>query len=157
MLSAAAGTVTSGSQALVGLNVAGADAAVNVNTGNSTIGAVTPSATPTTGLAYRVIDTVKETAVAVSVPSTSTTTVTITVPALTSALTIGSDVAFLAANGQLVQTGSFLVANYAIGTTSLVMNAASGVTIPASATLVITQYPEVLVKINFGIHSYYGA
>lgn len=157
MLSAAAGTVTSGSQALVGLNVAGADAAVNVNTGNSTIGAVTPSATPTTGLAYRVIDTVKETAVAVSVPSTSTTTVTITVPALTSALTIGSDVAFLAANGQLVQTGSFLVANYAIGATSLVMNAASGVTIPASATLVITQYPEVLVKINFGIHSYYGA
>ena len=157
MLSAAGGTVTSGSQALVGLNVAGADAAANVNTGNSTVGAVTPSATPSTGLVYRVIDTVKETAISTSVPSTSTTTTTITVPALTSALVIGSEVNFIAANGQLVQTGSFLTANYAVGATSLVMNAASGVTIPASATLVIVQYPEVLVKINFGIHSYYGA
>jgi len=157
MLSAAAGTVTSGSQALVGLNVAGADAAANVNNGNSTIGAVTPSATPTTGLAYRVVELVKESAVSIAVPSTSTTTVTITVPALTSALVIGSDVSFVAANGQTVQTGSFLTANYAIGATSLVMNAASGVTIPAAAVLVITQYPEVLVKVNFGIHSYYGA
>ena len=157
MLSAAGGTVTSGSQALVGLNVAGADSAANVNTGNSTVGAVTPSATPTTGLAYRIVDMVPETAVVTSVPSTSTTTTTITVPALTSPLVIGSDVAFIAPNGQLVQTGSFLTANYAVGATSLVMNAASGVTIPASATLVITQYPEVLVKINFGIHSYYGA
>ena len=157
MLSAAAGTVTSASQALVGLNVAGADNAANVNTGNSTIGVVTPSATPTTGLAYRIVDVVRETAVNTAVPSTSTTTTTITVPALTSALIIGSEVSFVAANGQVVNTGSFLVANYAIGATSLVMNAASGVTIPASATLVITQYPEVLVKINFGIHSYYGA
>jgi hypothetical protein len=157
MLSAAAGTVTSGSQALVGLNVAGADAAANIATGNSTVGAVTPAATPTTGLAYRILDTVKETAVSVTVPSTSTTTVTITVPALTSALIIGSEVSFVAANGQIVNTGSFLTANYAVGATSLVMNAASGVTIPASAVLVITQYPEVLVKINFGIHSYYGA
>jgi hypothetical protein len=157
MLSAAGGTVTSGSQALVGLNVAGADAAANVNTGNSTVGAVTPSATPSTGLVYRVIDTVKETAISTAVPSTSTTSATITVPALTSPLVIGSEVNFIAANGQLVQTGSFLTANYAVGATSLVMNAASGVTIPASATLVIVQYPEVLVKINFGIHSYYGA
>jgi hypothetical protein len=106
---------------------------------------------------YRVIDTVKETAISTSVPSTSTTSATITVPALTSPLVIGSEVNFIAANGQLVQTGSFLTANYAVGATSLVMNAASGVTIPASATLVIVQYPEVLVKINFGIHSYYGA
>tara|TARA_R110000822_G_scaffold133787_1_gene271275 strand:+ start:199 stop:1014 length:816 start_codon:yes stop_codon:yes gene_type:complete len=157
MLSAAAGTVTSGSQALVGLNVAGADAAANIATGNSTVGAVTPAATPTTGLAYRILETVKESAVNTAVPSTSTTTVTITVPALTSALIIGSEVSFVAANGQVVNTGSFLVANYAIGVTSIVMNAASGVTIPASAVLVITQYPEVLVKINFGIHSYYGA
>jgi hypothetical protein len=157
MLSAAGGTVTSGSQALVGLNVAGADAAGSVTTGNSAVGAVTPSATPSTGLAFRVLDTVKETAISTPVPSTSTTTVTITVPALTVPLIIGSEVNFLAANGQLVNTGSFLTASYAIGATSLVMNAASGVTIPASATLVITQYPEVLVKINFGIHSYYGA
>jgi hypothetical protein len=121
------------------------------------VGAVTPTATPTTGLAYRIVDLVPETAVITSVPSTSTTTTTITVPALTSALVVGSDVSFIAPNGQLVQTGSFLTANYAVGATSLVMNAASGVTIPASATLVITQYPEVLVKINFGIHSYYGA
>ena len=31
-----------------------------------------------------------------------------------------------------------------------------GVTaIPSSSTIVFTQYPEVLVKLNFGTHSYY--
>ena len=29
--------------------------------------------------------------------------------------------------------------------------------IPAGSTIVFTQYPEVLVKIDFGIHSYYSA
>ena len=52
------------------------------------------------------------------------------------------------------------------GATSVVLNAQYGVintggtastagTIPAGATLVFTQYPEVIVKFNQGIHEYY--
>ena len=158
MVTASGGVIIgSASQALVGLNLTASDLAGNVNTGNSSNALITPTATPSTALCFRVIETVKESAVSTAVPSTSTTTVTITVPALTSPLVVGSEVNFVAANGQIVNTGSFLTASYAVGATSLVMNAASGVTIPNSAVLVITQYPEVLVKINFGIHDYYAA
>jgi hypothetical protein len=33
----------------------------------------------------------------------------------------------------------------------------SVVAIPAASTIVFTQYPEMLVKLNFGTHSYYTA
>jgi len=37
-----------------------------------------------------------------------------------------------------------------------VLNAAPLVAFASSSTLVFTQYPEVLVKINFGLHKYYA-
>ena len=76
--------------------------------------------------------------------------------------------AFLASNGQVVQTGSFVTAAASAGATSVTINAqygvvgaggtaATGTAIPASSTLVFTQYPEVLVKLNFSNHEYYNA
>ena len=148
------------SKAMIGQNMAMIDtAAGNIAAGNSTnaVLAVVAAGAPATTAALRVLDVVRETAVTVSVPSTSTTTTNITIPASPVAILAGSDVAFIAANGQLVETGSFVTTAVAVGGTTIALNLASQVTIPAAAVIVITQYTEVLVKLNFGISSYYTA
>jgi len=158
-------TIASASQAIVGLNLAGSNLVGSVNTGDSYNGLVAPTATPSTGLPFRILSLVPDTASSVTaVGSSSSTTITLTGTGLPSAIPQGADVAYLDASGQLIQTGSF-VANsggYAAGTTSIAINAAIAVpgsitAIPSSSTIVFTSYPEVLVKINFGIHNYYAA
>jgi len=158
-------TIASAAQAMVGLNLAGSNLVGSTNTGDSYNGLVAPTATPSTGLPFRILSLVPDTASSVTaVGSSSSTTITLTGNGLPSAIPQGADVAYLDANGQLIQTGSF-VANsggYAAGTTSIAINAAIAVpgsvtAIPSSSTIVFTSYPEVLVKINFGIHNYYAA
>jgi len=166
MVTASGGTtIASASQAIVGLNLAGSNLAGSATTGNSSNALVAPTATPSTALPFRILSLVPDTSTAVSATgSSSSTTITLTGTGLPSAIPQGADVAYLDANGQLIQTGSF-VANsggYAAGTTSIAINAAIAVpgsvtAIPSSSTIVFTSYPEVLVKINFGIHNYYAA
>jgi hypothetical protein len=104
---------------------------------------------------------VRETSSSVSAVGSSTTTaITLTGTGLPSAILAGADVAYIAANGQLVQTGSYVQANNAAGSTTININLAvavpgSIVAIPASSTIVFTQYSEILVKINFAQHQYY--
>ncbi len=79
-----------------------------------------------------------------------------------SAIPIGTDVAYVAANGQIIQTGSFVTAAASAAATSVTINSAiavpgSVVAIPASSTIVFTQFPEVLVKFNQALHGYYSA
>jgi len=157
--------IASASQAIVGLNVAGSNLAGSINTGNSANGLVAPTATPSTGLPFRILSLVPDTASEVTaIGSSSSTTITLTGSGLPSAIPQGADVGYLDASGQLIQTGSF-VANstgYAAGTTSITIDKAIAVpgsitAIPSSSTIVFTSYPEVLVKINFGIHNYYAA
>jgi hypothetical protein len=103
---------------------------------------------------------VGETAITTSaVGSSSSTTITLTT-ALSSALVVGTEVGYIAANGQYVQTGSFVSAAAAAGATSVTINQTIAVpgsvtAIPGGSTIVFTQYPEMLVKLNFGTHSYY--
>ena len=166
MVTASGGTtIASASTAIIGLNLAGSNLAGSVNTGDSYNGLVAPTATPSTGLPFRILSLVPDTATAVTATgSSSSTTITLTGTGLPSAIPQGADVAYLDASGQLIQTGSF-VANsggYAAGTTSIAINAAIAVpgsitAIPSGSTIVFTSYPEVLVKINFGIHNYYAA
>ena len=158
-------TIGSANIALIGQNVDASNLAGNVNTGNSSNGVVQKAATPTTtASALRVLDLVDETSVSVSgIGSSSTTTITLTAAgALSSTTAIGAgwNVAYIAPNGQLVQTGSFVASVSSV--TSVTINQAILATnsiseIPAGSTIVFTQYPEVLVKIDFGIHSYYSA
>ena len=157
--------IASAAQAMVGLNLAGSNLVGNTNTGDSYNALVAPTATPSTGLPFRILSLVYDTASSVTaVGSSSSTTITLTGTGLPSAIPQGADVAYLDANGQWIQTGSF-VANsggYAAGTTSIAINAAIAVpgsvtAIPSASTIVFTSYPEVLVKINFGIHNYYAA
>jgi len=153
-------TIASAAQALVGLNLAGSDLAGNATTGDASTAVVAPTATPSTGLPFRVLALVPDSATAVSATggnaSTPGTTITLTGSGLPSAIPQGADVSYIL-NGVVYQTGAF-VANsggYSTGTTSITTD--KNVSIPSGSTVIFTSYPEVLVKINFGIHNYYAA
>lgn len=157
-------TVASGSYAMIGQNYGVLDNTGSSTTGNSAV-ALAYSATLTTStLPARVIGVVPDTASSVSATgSSSSTTITLTGTGLPSAILQGTDVSYVASNGQIVRTGSFVTTGYAAGTTSIAINVATSslgntaTTIPSSSTIVFTQIPEMLVKINFGNHEYYTA
>jgi hypothetical protein len=153
--------IASAANAMLGQNFGLIQNAGNVNTGNSAVAALYAASTTSADLALRVVGLVGETAVTTSVTGSSSST-TITCSALPNALVVGTDVAYIAANGQVVQTGSFVSAAAAAGATSVTINATIAVpgsvtAIPSASTIVFTQYPEMLVKLNFGTHSYYTA
>lgn len=156
--------VGSGSIAVIGQNLQMINNTGNTNTGNSANAIQGLTATPATTATFpiRVLDVVRETAASVSATgSSTTTTITLTGAGLPSAIVAGTDVSFIAANGQVVETGSFTTSGYAAGTTSITINQAilsssAGSEIPSGATIVFTQYSELLVKINFGQQAYYA-
>jgi len=161
-------TIGAASHAMIGLNMTISNLAGNVNTGNSSNGILASSAATTAALPVRIIDMVPETAVALGTATWSSGTTTLTTSALPNALPVGTEVGFLAANGQYVGTANWVSTAATAGATSVVVNAQYGVVnaggaaatataIPASSTLVFTQYTEVLCKINFAQHSYYTA
>jgi len=155
--------VASAAKALVGTNLSMINNAGSVNTGNSANAVLAPTATPvSTILPVRCIGLVDETAYSIpAVGSSSTTTITLTT-ALPQAVPVGAHVAYVAANGQIIDTGSFVATAAAVGATSVTMNAAIAVpggvvAIPAASTIVFTVYPEVLVKMNLLVHGYYSS
>ena len=161
--------VASGNLALVGQNLQGVDNTGSVNTGNSANAMLVQTTLNTAAFPFRCVGVVKDTAVALGQATWSTGTTTLTVSALPNALPVGTDVAFIAANGQTVQTGTFVGTAATAGSTSVVLNGVqyasinaggaspSNLAIPASSVMVFTQYPEVLVKLNFSNHEYYYA
>ena len=157
-------TVASGSYAMIGQNYGVLDNTGSSATGNSAV-ALAYSATLTTNtFPCRVVGVVPDTASAVSATgSSSSTTITLTGSGLPSAIVAGTDVSYVASNGQIVRTGSFVTTAASAGATSVTINVATSslgntaTVIPASSTIVFTQIPEMLVKINFGNHEYYTA
>jgi hypothetical protein len=153
--------IASAANAMLGQNFGLIQNAGNVNTGNSAVAALYASSTTSVDLALRVVGLVGETAVETSATgSSASTTITLTGSGLPNALVVGTDVAYIAANGQVVQTGSYVSAAAAAGATTVTINSAiavpGGITaIPAASTILFTQFPEMLVKLNFGTHSYY--
>ena len=168
-VTAASGTtIGSVASAMVGLNVTGSNLAGSTNTGNSSNAIVPSVAVENTGsLPLRIVAVVPDTAISTTATYTSGTT-TLTVSALPSALVVGTEVGYIASNGQYVGTGSWVGTAAAAGATTVILNSAqvtvnsptgtasTNMTIPASSTLVFTQYPEAVVKFNFGIHEYYN-
>jgi hypothetical protein len=154
-------TVASGAMAMIGTNLSAINNTGSVNTGNSANAVLAPSATPvTTTLPLRMVGLVQETAVSLGTATFSSGTTTLTVSALTSALPVGTDVSVLTTSGQIAQTGSFVATAAAAGDTSVVLNQAATFTLNSGvygATVVFTQYPEILVKLNQGLHGYYSA
>ncbi len=149
--------------AMVGQNLTGSDLAGSVRTGNSSnsllytaitqsiAGELTASAYP-----FRVVDVVRDTAnvLGTAVYSSGTSTITTTAN-VAFAVPVGTQLSWIAPNGQLVDTGSFVAtAITANNTTSVVLSNAPLTTPSAASTLVFTQYPEALVKFNLGAHGY---
>lgn len=155
--------LASSSVAMIGQNYGLIQNAVNLNTGDSTNAALYSSTTTTSALPLRVVGLVGESATSqTATGSSSSTTITLTGSGLASAIPVGTDVSYIAANGQLIGTGSYVSVAATAGATSITINAAiavpgSVVAIPSSSTIVFIQYPEVKVKINFGSHEYLTA
>jgi hypothetical protein len=150
--------VASGARAMIGQNLAMINNSGNVNTGDSANALLAPSDTPATtdALPIRVLGVVPDTSVGLGTATySSISTATVTCSALPYALPVGTDVGSLAANGQYIPSGSFVDTAAAAGATSFILNQAPIATL--STTLVFTQYPELLVKLNFGQHQYYAA
>jgi hypothetical protein len=159
-------TIGSVATAMIGLNIAGSDLAGSQSTGNSSNAVLSTSAATTAALPWRIVDIARDTAVSLGTATYSSGTTTLTTSALPFALPVGTEVGFLASNGQYIGTGSYVSTAASAGATSVVLNAqygtvnaggaaATATTIPASSTLVFTQYPEVLIKFNQGVHEYY--
>jgi hypothetical protein len=160
-------TVASSALSLVGTNLSMIDnsaVASSLATGNSANAVLAPTATPvTTILPVRCVGVVPETAISVSTTASSaSSTTTVNTTALPVAIPVGTDVAYIASNGQLVETGSFVATAAVAGATTVTLNAqpnilGSAANIPSGATIVFTQYPEVLVKLNLLVHGYYSS
>jgi hypothetical protein len=153
-------TVASGARAMIGQNLAMINNTGNVNTGDSANALLAPSDTPATtdALPVRVLGLVPDTVVTLgSVTYTSISTATVTCSALPFALPVGTDVGSLATNGQYIPSGSFVDTAASAGATSFILNQAPVAAFAASSTIVFAQYPELLVKLNFGQHQYYAA
>jgi hypothetical protein len=153
--------VASGAMAMIGTNLSAINNTGSTNTGNSANAVLAPSATPvTTTLPLRMVGLVQETAVALGTATFSSGTTTLTVSALPNALPVGTDVSVLTTSGQVAQTGSFVATAASAGATSVVLNQAATFTLNSGVygtTVVFTQYPEILVKLNQGLHGYYSA
>jgi len=152
-------TIGSANTSYIGQNLSGSDLAGNLNTGDSSNGLLTIATTPvTTTLPFRVVDLVRDTAIPLGTSTfTSISTATITCSALPYALPVGTEVGSLASNGQYIGSGSFVNTAAAAGATTVVLNQAPSTAFASSSTLVFTQYQEVLVKYNQGLHGYYSA
>jgi len=162
-------TIGSVARSMVGLNMTVSNLAGNVNTGNSLNGILASSAATTAALPVRVVGVVPDTASVLGTATWSSGTTTLTLTNSTfSALPVGTDVSIIAANGQTILPGNWVSTAAAANATSVVVNqqyatanaggaAMSLTAIPANSTVVFTQFSEVLVKINFGVHSYYNA
>jgi hypothetical protein len=154
-------TLASGALAMIGTNVSAINNTGSTSTGNSANAVLAPVDTPvTTTLPLRVINVVHDTAVDLGTATYSSGTTTLTVSALPFALPVGTDVSVLTTSGQIAQTGSFVDTAAAAGATSVVLNQAATFTLNSgvyTSTVIFTQYPEVLVKLNQGLHGYYSA
>ena len=154
-------TIASGALAMIGTNLSAIDNTGNTATGNSKNAVLAPTNTPvTTTLPLRMVGVVPDTAVSLGTATFSTGTTTLTVSALPFALPVGTDVSVVTTNGQLASTGSFVDTAAAAGATSVVLNQAATFTLNSgvyTSTVVFTQYPEILVKLNQGLHGYYSA
>jgi len=157
-------TMASGAVAMIGTNLSMINNTGSTATGNSANAILAPTDTPvTTILPVRCVDVVPDTAYSFTATgSSSGSTLTLASPGAPQAIPVGTSVAYLAPNGQIIETSSFVDTAASAGATSISLNLAiavpGGVTaIPSSSTIIFTVYPEILVKVNLLIHGYYSS
>lgn len=160
--------VTSGANSLsiasansinVGSNLVGNSGALIVGstaTGNSKNGVIAATAAGATTAGFRVLGLVPDTQAVYGgtyVSGTGTTSLVVSGLPVGTVLPIGTEV-FNSIGGGTQYTGSFLTAASTVttsGNTTLTVTASTA-TVSGAVALVVT--PEVLVKVNFGVHRY---
>jgi hypothetical protein len=155
---AATGVIGSASSLLVGSNMVGTTTLGSVNTGNGTGGVVAASAAAASTAGFRVMGLVPESQISYTgayVSGTGTTTLTLSGLTVGQVIPVGTDV-FNVVNGQLQFTGSTVstAVTVASATSQALTVVASTATISTANPVALVQTPEVLVKINFGVHNY---
>jgi hypothetical protein len=157
-LSNTATTVGYAAQSFVGNNVyCVTGTAGSTTTGNSAMGVSgdqpsngTGNVTVATGLPFRVVGVVPETAVTLSgTGSTSGSSTTVTLTAAVTGLQAGMQLICATGTGSLA--GNFITVTN-VNTTTLTVS--SAITLASGSELSFVGFPEVLVKWNQGYHSY---
>jgi hypothetical protein len=157
---ASSGIIGSASSLLVGSNIVGTTTLGSASTGNGTGGVVGVSAASASTAGFRILGLVPDTQIStaatyVSGGAAAATSVVVSGLTVGQFLPIGTDVYNLV-NGQLQYTGATLSSATTVSTTgsTTLTVTAIGTQGAQAATLVLVQTPEVLVKINFGVHNY---
>lgn len=155
--SAGSTVISSANSINVGSNMVGNSSVVgSVTTGNSTNGVIVATAAGASTAGFRVLQLATDTQQSYGgtyVSGTGTTTLTVSGLPVGTVLPAGSEV-FNVVFGGLQYTGSFLTAASTVtttGNTALTVTASTA-TVTGSVAVVVT--PEVLVKVNFGVHRY---
>ena len=153
-------TVASGNNALVGQNQRMLNNTGSTTTGNSANAVHIGNTLTTAAFPVRIVGVVDETKKTTTVTGSSSST-TITCSALPNAIPHGTDVAYLDSSGQIIQTASFWQCG---GGRSHLCNNKFSYSCPRKCysnsgrfNNTIQRVPEVLVKLNFEIHSYQDA
>jgi hypothetical protein len=157
-VTAAAGssTIASASSILLGGNMVGGTLTGSAATGNSAGAVVATSTTAASTAGFRVLRLVPDTQVSTGgtyVSGTGTTSLVVSGLPIGTVLPIGTDV-FNVVNGQLQFTGSTLTAASTVTTTGSTTLTVTASTVTVAGTVALVQTPEVLVKVNFGVHRY---
>jgi hypothetical protein len=157
---ASSGVIGSASSLLVGSNMVGTTTLGSATTGNGTGAVVGASAAAASTAGFRVLSLVPDTQISnsatyVSGGAAAATSVVVSGLPVGLFIPIGTDV-FNLVGGQLQYTGATVSTAATVtttGNTTLTVTAI-GTQAAQAATLVLVQTPEVLVKINFGVHNY---
>jgi hypothetical protein len=157
-VTAAAGssTIASASSILLGGNMVGGTLTGSAATGNSAGAVVATSTTAASTAGFRVLSLVPDTQVSTGgtyVSGTGTTSLVVSGLSVGTVLPIGTDV-YNVVNGQLQFTGSTLTAASTVTTTGSTTLTVTASTVTVAGTVALVQSPEVLVKVNFGVHRY---
>ena len=163
--SASSNVISSFPQGMVGLNARLNTPVGSAATGNSGGGLVALNATTAVGSggAFRILGLVPDSQVSTSCVFVSTSSTSFVVSGLQigQVIPVGTDIEQIL-NGQAQQLGSGVAVATAAtvtttGNTTLTITTAVTTTPATGATIALIQSPEVLVKLNFGVHNYYAA
>jgi hypothetical protein len=149
--------ISSANSINVGSNMVGNSSVTGLtSTGNSRNGVIVATAAGATTAGFRVLSLVPDTQVsygATYVSGTGSTSLVVSGLPVGSVIPAGSEVFNVIGDG-VQYTGSFLTAASTVttsGNTTLTVTAA---TTAVSGTVAVVVTPEVLVKVNFGVHRY---
>ena len=157
-VTAAAGstTIASASSILLGGNMVGNTLTGSAATGNGAGAVVATSTSAASTAGFRVLRLVPDTQTSVGgtyVSGTGGTSLVVSGLPVGTVLPIGTDV-FNVVNGQLQFTGSTLTAASTVTTSGSTTLTVTASTVTVAGTVALVQTPEVLVKVNFGVHRY---